>query len=105
MNQYSAIIPRAYMLSHCDFTADLITLIVSNVINLDQFDYLTGGDYGLPVVNIQLRGWYSKDDVGQQEQFYITEQLILPSFCLKTRNALTSMTFYEQQSPQVAPKI
>ncbi|KAL3572768.1 hypothetical protein D5086_026672 [Populus alba] len=62
MNQYAAIIPRTYMLSHCDFTADL-TLIVSNVINLDQFDYLTGGDYGLPVVYIQLGGWYSKDDV------------------------------------------
>ncbi|XP_024450987.2 magnesium dechelatase SGRL, chloroplastic isoform X1 [Populus trichocarpa] len=45
MNQYSAIIPRTYILSHCDFTADL-TLIISNVINLDQ-----------------LRGWYSKDDV------------------------------------------
>jgi hypothetical protein len=42
---------------------------------------------------------------GLQEQFYINDQLILPSFCLKTRNALTSMTFYEQQSPQVAPKI
>ncbi|KAJ6681583.1 PROTEIN STAY-GREEN 1 CHLOROPLASTIC-RELATED [Salix koriyanagi] len=45
MNQYSAIIPRTYILSHCDFTADL-TLTISNVINLDQ-----------------LRGWYSKDDV------------------------------------------
>lgn len=45
MNQYSAILPRTYILSHCDFTADL-TLTISNVINLDQ-----------------LRGWYSKDDV------------------------------------------
>jgi hypothetical protein len=35
MNQYSAIIPRTYILSHCDFTADL-TLTISNVINLDQ---------------------------------------------------------------------
>jgi len=45
MNGYSGIIPRTYILSHCDFTADL-TLTVSNVINLDQ-----------------LRGWYYKDDV------------------------------------------
>ncbi|XWS15192.1 hypothetical protein CRYUN_Cryun35bG0073300 [Craigia yunnanensis] len=42
---YSAIIPRTYILSHCDFTANL-TLTISNVINLDQ-----------------LKGWYSKDDV------------------------------------------
>ncbi|XP_065880394.1 magnesium dechelatase SGRL, chloroplastic [Euphorbia lathyris] len=45
MNKYSGIIPRTYILSHCDFTANL-TLTISNVINLDQ-----------------LRGWYSKDDV------------------------------------------
>ncbi|WCJ43470.1 Protein STAY-GREEN chloroplastic [Euphorbia peplus] len=44
-NKYSRIIPRTYILSHCDFTANL-TLTISNVINLDQ-----------------LRGWYSKDDV------------------------------------------
>ncbi|XVF39205.1 hypothetical protein PTKIN_Ptkin01aG0016800 [Pterospermum kingtungense] len=41
----SAIIPRTYILSHCDFTANL-TLTISNVINLDQ-----------------LKGWYNKDDV------------------------------------------
>ncbi|KAF2296637.1 hypothetical protein GH714_000763 [Hevea brasiliensis] len=45
MNEYSGVIPRTYILSHCDFTANL-TLTISNVINLDQ-----------------LRGWYSKDDV------------------------------------------
>ncbi|XP_050229062.1 magnesium dechelatase SGRL, chloroplastic [Mercurialis annua] len=45
INEYSRIIPRTYILSHCDFTANL-TLTISNVINLDQ-----------------LRGWYFKDDV------------------------------------------
>ena len=35
LNNYSAIIPRTYILSHCDFTANL-TLTISNVINLDQ---------------------------------------------------------------------
>ncbi|KAJ8762933.1 hypothetical protein K2173_023062 [Erythroxylum novogranatense] len=45
MNKYSGIVPRTYILSHCDFTANLI-LTISNVINLDQ-----------------LGGWYSKDDV------------------------------------------
>ncbi|EEF42058.1 magnesium dechelatase SGRL, chloroplastic [Ricinus communis] len=44
-DQINDIIPRTYILSHCDFTAEL-TLTISNVINLDQ-----------------LRGWYSKDDV------------------------------------------
>ncbi|XP_021822126.1 protein STAY-GREEN LIKE, chloroplastic-like [Prunus avium] len=44
-NDYVGIIPRTYILSHCDFTANL-TLTISNVINLDQ-----------------LKGWYSKDDV------------------------------------------
>ncbi|KAJ4881547.1 hypothetical protein Rs2_38602 [Raphanus sativus] len=39
------ITPRTYILSHCDFTANL-TLTISNVINLDQ-----------------LQGWYKKDDV------------------------------------------
>ncbi|KAG2314634.1 hypothetical protein Bca4012_065416 [Brassica carinata] len=39
------ITPRTYILSHCDFTANL-TLTISNVINLDQ-----------------LEGWYKKDDV------------------------------------------
>lgn len=45
LNKYSGIIPRTYILSHCDFTANL-TLTISNVINLDQ-----------------LKGWYNKDDV------------------------------------------
>ncbi|XP_044475144.1 magnesium dechelatase SGRL, chloroplastic-like [Mangifera indica] len=45
MNDYSRILPRTYILSHCDFTANL-TLSISNVINLEQ-----------------LRGWYIKDDV------------------------------------------
>lgn len=45
MNKYSGIIPRTYILSHCDFTANL-TLSISNVIKIDQ-----------------LKGWYNKDDV------------------------------------------
>ncbi|KAJ7965466.1 protein STAY-GREEN LIKE, chloroplastic [Quillaja saponaria] len=45
INKYSSILPRTYILSHCDFTANL-TLTISNVINLDQ-----------------LIGWYKKDDV------------------------------------------
>ncbi|KAK7353260.1 hypothetical protein VNO80_18701 [Phaseolus coccineus] len=45
INKYASIIPRTYILSHCDFTANL-TLAVSNVIHLEQ-----------------LRGWYEKDDV------------------------------------------
>ncbi|KAH1113020.1 hypothetical protein AAZX31_04G224300 [Glycine max] len=45
INKHASIIPRTYILSHCDFTANL-TLAVSNVINLEQ-----------------LRGWYEKDDV------------------------------------------
>lgn len=44
-NNYSGFLPRTYILSHCDFTANL-TLTISNVINLDQ-----------------LKGWYNKDDV------------------------------------------
>ncbi|KAL5571785.1 hypothetical protein UlMin_021382 [Ulmus minor] len=43
--KYGGIIPRTYILSHCDFTANL-TLTISHVINLEQ-----------------LRGWYSRDDV------------------------------------------
>lgn len=35
MNDYSRILPRTYILSHCDFTANL-TLTISNVINLEQ---------------------------------------------------------------------
>ncbi|CAN1239866.1 Magnesium dechelatase SGRL, chloroplastic [Linum grandiflorum] len=34
-NDYSGIIPRTYILSHCDFTANL-TLTISTVINVDQ---------------------------------------------------------------------
>ncbi|XVE95579.1 hypothetical protein REPUB_Repub02eG0110800 [Reevesia pubescens] len=45
LKNYSTIIPRTYILSHCDFTANL-TLTISNVINLDQ-----------------LKGWYNNDDV------------------------------------------
>lgn len=41
----SGVIPRSYILSHCDFTANL-TLTISNVIDVEQ-----------------LKGWYSKDDV------------------------------------------
>ncbi|KAK3427667.1 hypothetical protein EUGRSUZ_F03846 [Eucalyptus grandis] len=40
----SGIIPRTYILSHCDFSN--LTLTISNVISLDQ-----------------LRRWYEKDDV------------------------------------------
>lgn len=35
MNKYASIIPRTYILSHCDLTANL-TLAVSNVIKLEQ---------------------------------------------------------------------
>ncbi|KAK5832263.1 hypothetical protein GOBAR_AA24043 [Gossypium barbadense] len=45
---YSAVIPRTYILSHCDFTANL-TFTISNVINLHQ-----------------LKGWYNKDDVAAE---------------------------------------
>lgn len=45
VDKYSRVVPRIYILSHCDFTADL-TLTISNIINVDQ-----------------LQGWYSKDDV------------------------------------------
>ncbi|XP_058781498.1 magnesium dechelatase SGRL, chloroplastic-like [Vicia villosa] len=45
INRYASIIPRTYILSHCDLTANL-TLAVSNIIKLEQ-----------------LRGWYQKDDV------------------------------------------
>ncbi|ESW09494.1 hypothetical protein PHAVU_009G132100 [Phaseolus vulgaris] len=45
ISKYASILPRTYILSHCDFTANL-TLAVSNVIRLEQ-----------------LRGWYEKDDV------------------------------------------
>lgn len=41
----SRIVPRTYILSHCDFTANL-TLTISKILYQDQ-----------------LRGWYSKDDV------------------------------------------
>ncbi|KMT19670.1 hypothetical protein BVRB_1g010560 [Beta vulgaris subsp. vulgaris] len=45
VDDYSRVVPRIYILSHCDFTANL-TLTISNIINVDQ-----------------LQGWYSKDDV------------------------------------------
>ncbi|KAK9943807.1 hypothetical protein M0R45_009403 [Rubus argutus] len=50
MNSYVGIIPRTYILSHCDLTVNL-TLTISNVINLEQ-----------------LKGWYSKDDVAEWEK-------------------------------------
>jgi len=34
-SKYASILPRTYILSHCDFTANL-TLAVSNVIHLEQ---------------------------------------------------------------------
>ncbi|KAK4804454.1 hypothetical protein SAY86_004271 [Trapa natans] len=43
--RYSGVIPRTYILSHCDFTANL-TLTISKVISIEQ-----------------LKGWYSRDDV------------------------------------------
>ncbi|KAL5065660.1 hypothetical protein RYX36_027397 [Vicia faba] len=45
INRYASVIPRTYILSHCDLTANL-TLAISNVIKLKQ-----------------LRGWHQKDDV------------------------------------------
>ncbi|KAL5053531.1 hypothetical protein RYX36_034213 [Vicia faba] len=45
INRYASVIPRTYILSHCDLTSNL-TLAVSNVIKLEQ-----------------LRGWQQKDDV------------------------------------------
>lgn len=45
VDKYSRVMPRIYILSHCDFTANL-TLTISNIITVDQ-----------------LQGWYSKDDV------------------------------------------
>uniref|UniRef100_A0A7C8YUY2 Staygreen protein domain-containing protein n=1 Tax=Opuntia streptacantha TaxID=393608 RepID=A0A7C8YUY2_OPUST len=45
LDKCSTVVPRIYILSHCDFTANL-TLTVSNIITVDQ-----------------LQGWYSKDDV------------------------------------------
>lgn len=33
--RYSGVIPRTYILSHCDFTANL-TLSISNVISIEQ---------------------------------------------------------------------
>ncbi|XP_074272578.1 magnesium dechelatase SGRL, chloroplastic [Silene latifolia] len=45
VDKCSRVVPRIYILSHCDFTADL-TLTISNIINVDQ-----------------LQGWYIKDDV------------------------------------------
>ncbi|PKI54469.1 hypothetical protein CRG98_025152 [Punica granatum] len=45
VGKYSGVIPRTYILSHCDFTANL-TLTISNVISIEQ-----------------LKGWYSRDDV------------------------------------------
>ncbi|KAG6674104.1 hypothetical protein I3842_15G025600 [Carya illinoinensis] len=62
LNKYSGIIPRTYILSHCDFTANL-TLTISDVINLDQ-----------------LNGWYSKDDV-VAEWKKVNDQMCLHVHC------------------------
>lgn len=78
MNEYSGIIPRTYILSHCDFTANL-TLSISNVINLEQVHFSASNTHSFTekvfasnnevvfdwscLNNLQLRGWYSKDDV------------------------------------------
>ncbi|XP_040996644.1 magnesium dechelatase SGRL, chloroplastic-like [Juglans microcarpa x Juglans regia] len=62
LNKYSGIIPRTYILSHCDFTANL-TLTISNVINLDQ-----------------LNGWYNKDDV-VAEWKKVNDQMCLHVHC------------------------
>lgn len=70
VNKSAGIIPRTYILSHCDFTANL-TLTISDVINLDQVKidcYLEhntlfcSSHFGVCEC-IQLRGWYNKDDV------------------------------------------
>ncbi|KAL5061084.1 hypothetical protein RYX36_032688 [Vicia faba] len=45
INRYASVIPRIYILSHYDLTANL-TVAVSNVIKLEQ-----------------LRRWHQKDDV------------------------------------------
>lgn len=71
MNNYVGITPRTYILSHCDFTANL-TLKISNVINLDQVCFIlyffsrllkfVMRDFVIGSL-LQLKGWYSKDDV------------------------------------------
>lgn len=71
MNNYVGITPRTYILSHCDFTANL-TLKISNVINLDQVCFIlyffsrllkfVMRDFFIGSL-LQLKGWYSKDDV------------------------------------------
>lgn len=72
MNNYVGITPRTYILSHCDFTANL-TLKISNVINLDQVCFILLFLLKAPKICyernffigslLQLKGWYSKDDV------------------------------------------
>ncbi|XP_007019269.2 PREDICTED: protein STAY-GREEN LIKE, chloroplastic isoform X1 [Theobroma cacao] len=62
LKNYSATIPRTYILSHCDFTANL-TLTISNVINLDQ-----------------LKGWCHKDDV-VAEWKKVKETMLLNVHC------------------------
>ena len=49
INKYASIIPRTYILSHCDFTANL-TLTVSNVINLEQVCVLTFFMHSLEII-------------------------------------------------------
>ncbi|GLT34276.1 hypothetical protein SLA2020_088000 [Shorea laevis] len=62
IKNYSRVIPRTYILSHCDLTANL-TLTISSVINLEQ-----------------LKGWYSKDDV-VAEWKRVKEDLFLVVHC------------------------
>lgn len=71
MDNYVGVTPRTYILSHCDFTANL-TLKISNVINLDQVCFIlyffsrllkyVMRDFFIGSL-LQLKGWYSKDDV------------------------------------------
>uniref|UniRef100_A0A803L742 Staygreen protein domain-containing protein n=1 Tax=Chenopodium quinoa TaxID=63459 RepID=A0A803L742_CHEQI len=59
VDEYTKVVPRVYILSHCDFTANL-TLTISNIINVDQLGVIkVVPEFDIPT----LQGWYSKDDV------------------------------------------
>ncbi|XP_042520941.1 magnesium dechelatase SGRL, chloroplastic [Macadamia integrifolia] len=62
IEKYTEIVPRTYILSHCDMTANL-TLAISNSINLEQ-----------------LKGWYNKDDV-VAEWRKVKDELFLHIHC------------------------
>ncbi|XP_043719716.1 magnesium dechelatase SGRL, chloroplastic [Telopea speciosissima] len=62
IENYTEIVPRTYILSHCDMTANL-TLAISNSISLDQ-----------------LKGWYNKDDV-VAEWRKVKDELFLHIHC------------------------